>query len=412
MVSGPSTDIITNFIANTDKFDTQKVVTELDQTDRAFKSGGTSSDQWSNRLHKNVDIVEKKLGSTKNVKNIGKEVGGEFIQNIGEGIGNGQGDLQDTILGTIGGVAPALGAAGAVVGIGIFAAQAIISGISSQNEKVKQAGINMFESLRDGVLEGAEREGILEKALGVDNVKDALVEVNRRADALHLDRIALLHDLLYPDEPSRLAPDLLAAATAQDDLETNAVEAQVAFAENRKLARDTYDILTTQRTIFGDNLSLVGEINTATGETKGAVGGVNTELGKTATKTEAVLTTQQKITAELEAQREEAGLYSDARQGAMNTEEARHARLTTKIKADIADAAETKTTKDDTAAARALRQENERHNKVMGHIGEEEIAAKDASDRVEAWKKAAAARVGAANKAAANKYGAGLTDRP
>lgn len=167
---------------------------------RAFRDAGRKIDRTTR------DVGD---GAKLTMKDAGKEAGGEFIQNLGEGIGSGQANLTDTVLGTIGGIAPALGAAGVGVAVGATAALGIINGITAQNAKVKQAASDLFDAMRQGIIDAAAREDLLQKALGVDNMYDAMAKVRDQAQTLG----APVQDVLtYLDTAGRVTTPALEAA--------------------------------------------------------------------------------------------------------------------------------------------------------------------------------------------------------
>ena len=112
---------------------------DTEHMSRAFRDAGQ-------KIHRTTQDVGD--GTKMTMKDAGKEAGAEFVQNMGEGIGSGQANLMDTVLGTVGGIAPALGAAGVGVAVGATAALGIINGIKAQNEKVRQAAADLFDAMR------------------------------------------------------------------------------------------------------------------------------------------------------------------------------------------------------------------------------------------------------------------------
>lgn len=178
------------------------------QTDRmatAFRDAGT-------KINRSTDKIghDAKAG----MREAGTEASGEFIQNLGEGIGSGQPDIKDAVLGTIGGIAPALGAAGAVIAVGASAALAIIGGIQAQQEKVKAAGRDLFDAMREGIVDASAREDLLEKALGVDNMYDAIGKARDQATRL---KVPVGDVLAYLESAGRVATPALTAALAKSD---------------------------------------------------------------------------------------------------------------------------------------------------------------------------------------------------
>ena len=166
----------------------------------AFRTAGQKIDRSTKDIGRDTKL---------SMKDAGKEAGGEFIQNMGEGIGSGQANLTDTVLGTIGGVAPALGAAGVGIAIGATAALGIINGITAQQQKVKEAATDLFEAMRQGIVDAAARESLLEKALGVDNMYDAMGKARTQAERLG---VPVKDVLSYLESAGRVATPALQAA--------------------------------------------------------------------------------------------------------------------------------------------------------------------------------------------------------
>lgn len=187
---------------------------------RAFRDAGQKID----RSTKSVGTDTKR-----NMKDAGKEAGGEFIQNMGEGIGSGAPNLQDTILGTIGGIAPALGAAGVGIAVGATAALGIIQGITDQNAKVKQAATDLFDAMRQGIVDASAKQDLLQKALGVDNMYDAMAKVTAEARRLG----APVQDVLqYLDSGGRVITPALAAALKEAQKQVQGVATKAGGVHN------------------------------------------------------------------------------------------------------------------------------------------------------------------------------------
>ena len=117
------------------------------------------------------------------------EIGSEFAQNIGEGISSGKVGIAgalDTVLGTIGGVLPALGPVGAVAGVGALVIGSVIAGLNSNAEaaraKAREIGASLYDAMQDGIVDATEKETALEKVLGVDNKADLLRKVQEISD--------------------------------------------------------------------------------------------------------------------------------------------------------------------------------------------------------------------------------------
>lgn len=194
MPNGPSSDITLNFITDEDKFSTRKVQQELSDADRAFVTSQKAAGTWSTTVKRAADdAVPKTKGGR--WKGAGQDLGGEFAQNIGEGISSGKlgiGGALDTVLGTLGGVLPALGPAGAVVGIGGLLIGSIVKGITDNAAEVAAA---TRQAVKDAVAAAADqletekpRRSIADIIKGfspedIENFDKAGVSVGRMASA-------------------------------------------------------------------------------------------------------------------------------------------------------------------------------------------------------------------------------------
>lgn len=181
---------------------------DTEHMSRAFRDAGQ-------KIHRTTQDVGD--GTKMTMKDAGKEAGAEFVQNMGEGIGSGQANLMDTVLGTVGGIAPALGAAGVGVAVGATAALGIINGIKAQNEKVRQAAADLFDAMRQGIIDQATKENLLEQALGVDNMYDAMGKATEEAKKLG---VPVADVLQYLETAGRVTTPQLTAALAAADSET------------------------------------------------------------------------------------------------------------------------------------------------------------------------------------------------
>lgn len=205
--------VLVKFLADTLGFrrGTDDMVDALDDAARATDRDTDKMASAFRDAGRKIDRTTKQIGSdTKGtLKDAGADSGQEFVQNLGEGIGSGKPDLMDAVLGTIGGIAPALGAAGVGVAIGATAALGIIQGIQAQNEKVRQAASDLFDKMREGIIDASAKEDLLQKALGVDNMYDAMSKVREEAEKLG----APINDVLtYLETGGRVTTPQLAAA--------------------------------------------------------------------------------------------------------------------------------------------------------------------------------------------------------
>ena len=217
--------VLVKFLADTLGFrrGTDDMQRALDEAARATETDTRHMADAFRTAGQKIDRSTKSIGhDTKlTMKDAGKEAGGEFVQNMGEGIGSGQANLTDTVLGTIGGIAPALGTAGVGIAIGATAALGIINGIKAQKEVVKQAATDLFDAMRQGIVDAAARESLLEKALGVDNMYDAMGKVTEQARKLG---VPVKDVLAYLESAGRVSTPALTAALAAADGETRNIK--------------------------------------------------------------------------------------------------------------------------------------------------------------------------------------------
>lgn len=142
---------------------------DTDRMVRAFRDAGRKIDTTTRDAGRDA---KENLGDT------GREIGSETAANIAEGIGSGKVDVRDALLGTIGGIVPALSPAFAGIALaGGTAVAAMLAKIDAQKEKAKAAGVAFFDAYRDGLIESSEREGLLIAALGAEDYQDALIRI-------------------------------------------------------------------------------------------------------------------------------------------------------------------------------------------------------------------------------------------
>lgn len=225
--------VLVKFLADTLGFrrGTDDMADALDDaaraTDRSTGRMATAFRDAGQKINRSTDKIGHDAKS--GMAEAGTEASGEFIQNLGEGIGSGQPNIQDAVLGTIGGIAPALGAAGAVVAIGASAALAIINGINAQQEKVRAAGRDLFDAMRDGIVDASAREDLLQKALGVDNMYDAIGKARGTAEKL---KVPVNDVLAYIESAGRVATPALTAALAKADKQTVGISTKAGAVQN------------------------------------------------------------------------------------------------------------------------------------------------------------------------------------
>lgn len=178
MASTKPLDIVARFKTVTTDFNTRKVETELDKTERAFKESERAADRWSDRLDREAD--EAGRGVRGRLRGTGTEIGAEFSENIGEGFRSG--DFKGVVLETFTSLGPALGVAGLALGAGAAIISSMIAGAEAQAEKLRQLGRDILGYVEDGMLDQAEKEAIVAKALGFDSIEEALPRLAEVAD--------------------------------------------------------------------------------------------------------------------------------------------------------------------------------------------------------------------------------------
>lgn len=213
--------VLVKFLADTLGFrrGTDDMVDALDDAARATEHDTDKMAAAFRQAGQKIDRTTKQVGDdTKhNMKEAGAEAGGEFIQNLGEGIGSGAPNLTDAVLGTIGGIAPALGAAGVGIAIGATAIIGIVRGIQEGQKQVTQSAMDLFDAMRQGIVDQAAKENLLEQALGVDNMYDAMAKVTTEAQKLGVP----VKDVLgYLESAGRVSTPALTAALAAADAQT------------------------------------------------------------------------------------------------------------------------------------------------------------------------------------------------
>lgn len=181
VVSRSLTGIGTEATDSSDKME-REFKTAFDQVERDSKASGK-------RIGTNIDTGLNGVDGKANRKQAAGEIGSEFAQNIGEGISSGKVGVAgalDTVLGTVGGVLPALGPVGAVAGIGALVIGSVIAGLNANAEaakaKAKEIGSALYDAMQDGVVDATDKESVLEKVLGVDNKAELLRRVQEISD--------------------------------------------------------------------------------------------------------------------------------------------------------------------------------------------------------------------------------------
>lgn len=192
-MAGPR-DITVRFLANVQGFlrgadDMEDALRDTARAqDTLADEGEDSARRLSRAYEKAGDRIRSEADATKRKSkqaygDAGREIGGELAQNIGEGISSGSGDIRGAVLGTLGGIIPAFGAAAAAAGLGLVVAQALFANAEELRQRAKAAGREAFDALRDGMVEGSEQESIVAAALGLDSFDDVVtraVELGQR----------------------------------------------------------------------------------------------------------------------------------------------------------------------------------------------------------------------------------------
>lgn len=170
---------------------TREFKTAFDNIERDAK---VSSSKTSKHIEDIPDTTRK--GARGKFAGLGEELGGELSQNIGEGISSGKVGIAgalDTTLGTLGGVLPALGPAGAVVGIGALVIGSIVKGIMDNQEAVRkavqQAMSDAVDAAADAFENGPKTRSIGEIVKGFtpeekQNLKDSGIDIREAAEAI------------------------------------------------------------------------------------------------------------------------------------------------------------------------------------------------------------------------------------
>lgn len=126
----------TGALSASDKME-REFKTAFDSVERSAQTSGRKASQHIEDIPDDARPKSKgKFGA------LGEELGGELSQNIGEGISSGKTGVAgalDTMLGTLGGVIPALGPAGAMIGVGALVVGSIVKGILDNQEEVRKA---------------------------------------------------------------------------------------------------------------------------------------------------------------------------------------------------------------------------------------------------------------------------------
>lgn len=140
-------DFVARFLTDTTKFDTSDAVDELDDLGDASEQTARKMDQSFDRIKRSSDDNLDDLGSSGKVKarEAGNEVGAEFAENMGEAFRSG--DVGALITESLTSLAPALGAAGIGLGIGVALVTNMIKGTKERAAKLSEAVQNVVDNI-------------------------------------------------------------------------------------------------------------------------------------------------------------------------------------------------------------------------------------------------------------------------
>lgn len=188
-----------------------------------------------------------------------REVGDEFAENVGEAFRSG--DYLGAIQETFTSLTPALGAVGLGIGAAIGVGAGIVANINESREKVKAAASDLFEAMRAGFLEQADRENLLMAALGTEDPAEAYRELSSMAKRLGVDVSDLFAEVVsggraktaIDDFEKRVNAGIEAQARARQAPDPTLLANWKEYADRVEFVRDTIllanEALSTQRRI-------------------------------------------------------------------------------------------------------------------------------------------------------------------
>lgn len=183
MAGSKPLDIVARFRAVTTDFNTRQVEAELQDVDDAFKDSSRAADRWSRDVRDAADDAADGIRREKGTfGDVGREVGDEFSENIGEAFRSG--DYVGALTETFTSLGPSLGKLGLGIGAAIGVGAAIVANIKAEQEQIRQMGRGIFQALQDGYMEQAEKENLLTEAFGTEDVDEAYRLLAKRAKAL------------------------------------------------------------------------------------------------------------------------------------------------------------------------------------------------------------------------------------
>jgi hypothetical protein len=175
-------DIVARFRAVTTDFNTRQVEAELSDVDDAFRDSSRAADRWSRDVRDAADDAADGIRKDGRFADVGREVGDEFSENIGEAFRSG--DYVGALTETFTSLGPSLGKIGLGIGAAIGVGAAIVANIKAREEEIRQMGRTIFDALQDGYMEQAEKENLLTEAFGTDDLDEAYRLLAKRAKSL------------------------------------------------------------------------------------------------------------------------------------------------------------------------------------------------------------------------------------
>lgn len=182
MASSKPLDIVARFRSVTTDFNTRQVEAELSDVDDAFRDSSRAADRWSRDVRDAADDAADGIRRDGRFADVGREVGDEFSENIGEAFRSG--DYVGALTETFTSLGPSLGKIGLGIGAAIGVGAAIVANIQARQEEIRQMGRTIFDALQDGYMEQAEKENLLTEAFGTDDLDEAYRLLAKRAKGL------------------------------------------------------------------------------------------------------------------------------------------------------------------------------------------------------------------------------------
>lgn len=269
--------IVVDLVANVAGFlrgtkDAEKALDDVDHSLDDLARGGEQAakkieQSFSDSFHElRVDAdkaghdVGNELHRNARAKEVGSEVGSEFAQNFGEGIRGG--NIGGSVFETLTSLAPALGALGIGVAVGAGFVNQIIQGANEKKAQITAMASDLFTTLRDGFLDQAGKENLVEKALGVDTIDAAYRKV---AELSRLTGIAA----------GDIFEAISSGGTAQTGVTAKIVEGKAELAKTRVEVGGLTEDLGKQEQAYGRIFSAQQQVAAANVQ---AAKALNTEL--------------------------------------------------------------------------------------------------------------------------------------